>query len=266
MRVYNTLSRNKEEFVPREEGKVAMYVCGPTVYNHIHIGNARTFLSFDVIRRYLEYKGYDVRFIQNITDVDDKIINRANEEGRPAAEVAQEYTEAFISAMRALGVEDPTERPMATETIPMHDRDDRAAHRARSRVRRRRRRLLLGAELPRLRQAVGPRHRRDAHAGARRAPTSASATRSTSRSGRRPSPASRTGPAPGARGAPAGTSSVRAMSEDELGLPFDIHGGGSDLIFPHHENEIAQSEAATGVQFVQVLAARRACSRSTPRR
>ena len=84
MRVYNTLSRTKEEFVPREAGKVAMYVCGPTVYNHIHIGNARTFLSFDVIRRYLEYKGYDVRFIQNITDVDDKIINRANEEGRPA--------------------------------------------------------------------------------------------------------------------------------------------------------------------------------------
>ena len=118
MRVYNTLSRTKEEFVPREADKVAMYVCGPTVYNHIHIGNARTFLSFDVIRRYLEYKGFDVRFIQNITDVDDKIINRANEEGRPAAEVAEEYTEAFISAMRALRVEDPTERPKATETIP----------------------------------------------------------------------------------------------------------------------------------------------------
>jgi len=111
MRVYNSLSRTKEEFVPREPDKVAMYVCGPTVYNHIHIGNARTFLSFDVIRRYLVHKGYDVRFIQNVTDVDDKIINRANEEGRSAAEVAEEYTAAFISAMRALDVEDPTERP-----------------------------------------------------------------------------------------------------------------------------------------------------------
>src|SRR5450830_1876261 len=116
--LYNTLARRKEPFVPREPGKVAMYVCGPTVYNHIHIGNARTFLSFDVIRRYLEYRGFVVTFVQNITDVDDKIINRANEEGRSAAEVAREYTEAFISEMRLLGVEDPTVRPLATETIP----------------------------------------------------------------------------------------------------------------------------------------------------
>ena len=118
MRVYNTLTRTKEEFVPREPGKVAMYVCGPTVYNYIHIGNARTFLSFDVIRRYLAHRGYDVSFVQNITDVDDKIINRAQEEGRSAAEVAKEYTMAFIGQMRSLGVEDPTVRPLATQTIP----------------------------------------------------------------------------------------------------------------------------------------------------
>ena len=118
MRVHNTLTRRKEEFVTREPGRVTMYVCGPTVYNHIHIGNARTFLSFDVIRRYLIYRGFDVVFVQNITDVDDKIINRAAEEGRSAAEVAGEYSEAFIAAMDALGIDPPTVRPRATETIP----------------------------------------------------------------------------------------------------------------------------------------------------
>src|SRR5450830_871650 len=112
------MARAKEDLIPREEGKFSIYTCGPTVYNHIHIGNARTFLSFDLIRRYLEYRGFDVRFVQNITDVDDKIINRAAEEGRSTAEVAAEYTTSFISAMHALGVEDPTVRPKATEMIP----------------------------------------------------------------------------------------------------------------------------------------------------
>ena len=168
MRVYNTLSRTKEEFVPREPGKVSMYVCGPTVYNHIHIGNARSFLSFDVIRRYLEYRGYDVRFVQNITDVDDKIINRANEEGRSAAEVAEEYTEAFIAAMRALGIKDPTVRPKATETIPemiaLIERLIAGGHAYES-----------GGDVyfavrsfPGVRQALRPRHRRDGDAGAHR--------------------------------------------------------------------------------------------------
>ena len=117
MRIYNTQTRTKEEFVPREPGKVAMYVCGPTVYNYIHIGNARTFISFDVIRRYLEWRGYEVVFVQNVTDVDDKIINKANEEGRSAAEVAEEYTKAFIDDMHAVNVMDPTVRPKATEEI-----------------------------------------------------------------------------------------------------------------------------------------------------
>jgi len=117
IRVYNTLTRSKQEFVPREPGTVAMYVCGPTVYNHIHIGNARTFLTFDVIRRYLMFRGFNVRFVQNITDVDDKIIARANEEGRTAAEVAAEYTKAFQDVMDALGVLRPTAQPKATETI-----------------------------------------------------------------------------------------------------------------------------------------------------
>jgi cysteinyl-tRNA synthetase len=117
LRLYNTMSRSKEDFSPREPGRVLMYVCGPTVYNHIHIGNARTFLSFDVVRRYLTWRGFEVTFIQNITDVDDKIIRAANEEGVPPATIAARYTEAFLEAMDRLGILPPTAQPRATETI-----------------------------------------------------------------------------------------------------------------------------------------------------
>ena len=118
IRLYDTRQHRKVDFVPIEEGKVSMYVCGPTVYNRIHIGNARTFISFDMIRRYLEWRGFDVTFVQNVTDVDDKIIAKAMEEGRGADEVAKEYIEAFIEDMHKAGVKDPTVRPKATEEIP----------------------------------------------------------------------------------------------------------------------------------------------------
>ncbi|MEG0376076.1 MAG: class I tRNA ligase family protein, partial [Raoultibacter sp.] len=117
IKLYNTQSRNKVDFESVELGKVGIYVCGPTVYNYIHIGNARTFISFDIIRRYFMWRGFKVTFVQNITDVDDKIIGKANEEGRSAAEVAAEYTAAFIEDMRAAGVLDPDIRPKATEEI-----------------------------------------------------------------------------------------------------------------------------------------------------
>ncbi len=117
MLVYNSQARRKQELETIEPGRVRMYVCGPTVYDQIHIGNARTFLSFDVIRRYLMYKGYEVTFAQNLTDVDDKIINRANEEGRTAAEVAQECSAAFIEQMHRFGILDPDIRPRATREI-----------------------------------------------------------------------------------------------------------------------------------------------------
>lgn len=117
IRIYDTMAHEKQPFIPCEEGKVGMYVCGPTVYNYIHIGNARTFISFDTIRRYLMWRGFEVTFVQNITDVDDKIINKALEEGRSAAEVAAEYADAFIEDMRAAGVLDPDIRPRATEEI-----------------------------------------------------------------------------------------------------------------------------------------------------
>ena len=117
MLVYNSQTHRKEELVPIEEGKIRMYVCGPTVYDQIHIGNARTFLSFDVIRRYLMYKGYQVTFAQNLTDVDDKIINRANDQGRTAADVAEEFSAAFIEQMHRFGIMDPDIRPRATREI-----------------------------------------------------------------------------------------------------------------------------------------------------
>ena len=118
LKIYDTKLREKVPFESLEHGKIGMYVCGPTVYNYIHIGNARTFVSFDVIRRYLSWRGFDVKFVSNITDVDDKIIKKANEEGRSAAEVAAEYSQAFLDDMHAMNVQDPDVRPRATEEIP----------------------------------------------------------------------------------------------------------------------------------------------------
>jgi len=250
MRVYNTLSRSKEEFAPREPGKVAMYVCGPTVYNFIHIGNARTFLSFDVIRRYLVHRGYEVTFVQNVTDVDDKIINRANEEGRSASEVAKEYTTAFIAQMHELGVEDPTVRPKATETIPeMIDLIERLVSTNHAYV-------VDGdvyfsvRSFPEYGKLSG-RDIDEMHTQARveaddrkRDPLDFALWKAAK-------PGEPHWPSPWGEGRPGWHIECSAMSEMELGLPFDIHGGGSDLIFPHHENEIAQSEAATGKQFAR---------------
>ena len=118
MKIFNSMSRQKEDFVPIEPGKVRMYACGPTVYNLIHVGNARPIILFDVLRRYLEYRGYDVTFVQNFTDVDDKIINRANEEGITSQAVAEKYIQEFFTDAQGLGVRPATIHPKATENIP----------------------------------------------------------------------------------------------------------------------------------------------------
>jgi cysteinyl-tRNA synthetase len=248
IRLYNTLSRRKEEFVPCEPGKVSFYICGPTVYNHIHIGNARTFLSFDVIRRYLEYAGYDVTFVQNITDVDDKIINRAREEGRTAAEVAAEYREAFIEVMRALGVADPTIRPQATDEIPAMVEliscliDGGHAYEAEGDVYFSVRSFpaygrLSGRDIEQLqsgaRVEVDPRKRDALDFALWKAAK----------------PGEPSWVSPWSEGRPGWHIECSAMSARYLGNPFDIHAGGDDLIFPHHENEIAQSEACTHTTF-----------------
>ncbi|MDR2493420.1 MAG: cysteine--tRNA ligase [Coriobacteriales bacterium] len=248
MRLYNTMTRRKEEFAPRTPGKVGFYLCGPTVYNHIHIGNARTFLSFDVIRRYFIYKGYDVTFVQNITDVDDKIINRANEEGKAPAEIAAHYTEAFIESMQALGVLDPTLRPRATEEIDSmvglvsrlvenghaYESDGDVYFSVRSY---RPYGKLSGRDIEQLmcgaRVEVDPR---------KRDPLDFALWKAAK-------PGEPSWPSPWGDGRPGWHIECSAMSARYLGNPFDIHAGGDDLVFPHHENEIAQSEACFGTVF-----------------
>lgn len=250
MRIYNTLSRTKETFVTRESGKVFMYVCGPTVYNLIHIGNARTFLSFDTVRRYLEWRGFEVVFVQNVTDVDDKIINRANQEGRSAAEVAQEYTQAFIDDMRAMGVQDPTYRPLATETIPeMIGMIERLVEKGHA--------YAVDGDVyfsVRSFPAYGKLSGRDVddmRSGARINVDERKQDPLDFAVWKAAKPGEPSWSSPWGPGRPGWHIECSAMSEKELGLPFDIHGGGVDLVFPHHENEIAQSEAATGVDFAR---------------
>lgn len=248
MKLYNTMTRKKEEFVPRSEGKVAMYVCGPTVYNHIHLGNARTFLSFDTIRRYLLWKGYEVTFIQNVTDVDDKIIKKSLEENRSFSEVASQYTQSFIEAMENVNVLPPTIRPKATETIPeMIDLIERLissghAYAVEGDV------YFSVRSFPEYGKLSG-RDVDDMRSGARieiddrkRDPLDFALWKNAK-------PGEPSWESPWGLGRPGWHIECSAMSEEQLGLPFDIHGGGVDLVFPHHENEIAQSEAATGKVF-----------------
>jgi len=248
MKLYNTLSRKKEEFIPRETGKVAMYVCGPTVYNHIHLGNARTFLSFDTIRRYLLWKGYEVTFIQNITDVDDKIIKRSHEEHRSFDEVASEYAQAFIDIMDEVNVLPPTRRPKATETIPsMIDLIERLivsghAYAIDGDV------YFSVRSFPAYGRLSG-RDINDMRTGTRITADEHKADSLDFALWKSAKPGEPSWQSPWGEGRPGWHIECSAMSEEELGLPFDIHGGGVDLVFPHHENEIAQSEAATGKRF-----------------
>ena len=255
IKVYNTQSRSKEELKTVDEGKVRMYVCGPTVYNYIHIGNARTFISFDIIRRYLIWRGFDVTFVQNVTDVDDKIIGRANEDGRTAAEVAEEFTKAFIDDMHAAGVLDPDVRPKATEEIDeMIDLvqrlvDSGHAYEAAGDV------YFDVRSFP----EYGKLSHRDidemesGHRDLRAAAISGIGERKRDPLDFALWKASKPGEpswrSPWGMGRPGWHIECSAMSKKYLGLPFDIHGGGADLVFPHHENETAQSEAAYGMGF-----------------
>ncbi len=254
IRLYDTRQHKKVDFKPIHEGEVRMYVCGPTVYNRIHIGNARTFISFDMIRRYLEWAGYKVTFVQNVTDVDDKIINRAAEEGRTAAEVAAEYTEAFIADMHAAGVADPTIRPKATEEIPamislvqalvdkghayVVDGDVYFSVRSDPRYG-----TLSGRKVDEMES--GHRELRADGQGLedrKRDPLDFALWKAAK-------PGEPAWDSPWGQGRPGWHIECSAMSDKYLGLPFDIHGGGQDLVFPHHENERAQSECGCGTAF-----------------
>lgn len=244
MLVYNSQTHRKEELVPIEPGKIKMYVCGPTVYDQIHIGNARTFLSFDVIRRYLMYKGYQVTFAQNLTDVDDKIINRANEQGRTAADVAEEFSAAFIEQMRRFGILDPDIRPRATREIeamqemisaliergfayPVPSGDVYFSVRADHNYG-----ILSGRDLDQLR--AGERVEVNDE---KRDPFDFALWKAAK-------PGEPSWPSPWGDGRPGWHTECCAMIHRYLGTPIDIHGGGADLIFPHHENETAQAMCA----------------------
>lgn len=254
IKIYDTKAREKRPFVPVNDGKVNMYVCGPTVYNYIHIGNARTFISFDTIRRYLIWRGFDVKFVQNITDVDDKIIKKANEEGRSAAEVAAEYAQAFIDDMRAAGVMDPDVRPRATEEI-----DEMIALVEK---------LIEGGHAYEVEGDVyfavrsykgygelSGRNIDEMESGHRELRADGQGLEDRKRDPldfalwKAAKPGEPSWDSPWGKGRPGWHIECSAMSKKYLGLPFDIHGGGADLAFPHHENERAQSEAAFGCTF-----------------
>ncbi len=245
--IHNTLSRRKEEFKPRDEGRVSMYICGPTVYNYIHIGNGRAYLAFDVIRRYLSYKGYEVCCVQNFTDVDDKIINRANEEGKSAGEVARFYERAFLEDMRALGIRSPEVTPRATETIPQ------ILEMIETLVRKGHAYVVEGDVYFRVESFPGygklsGRKLDEMHAGERVEVDERKEHPMDFALWKASKPGEPSWDSPWGPGRPGWHIECSAMALKYLGMGFDIHGGGQDLIFPHHENEIAQSEAYTGTE------------------
>ena len=254
IKIYNTQTRQKEKFQSLELGKIGMYVCGPTVYNYIHIGNARTFISFDVIRRYLEWRGFKVTFVQNVTDVDDKIINKAKEEDRTPAEVAAEYTKAFIDDMHKAGVKDPDIRPKATEEIPamielVEDLIKGGhAYEVEGDV------YFSVRSFPEYGKLSG-RNIDEMESGHRELRADGQGIEDRKRDPldfavwKAAKPGEPCWDSPWGKGRPGWHLECSAMSRKYLGLPFDIHGGGADLVFPHHENEVAQSEAACGCTF-----------------
>jgi cysteinyl-tRNA synthetase len=251
IRLYNSLSRQKEEFVPREEGKVGIYCCGPTVYNLVHVGNARPYVTFAVLRSWLRRRGYEATLVENITDVDDKIIAKAQAEGRSSAAVAVEYTQAYHDDMGRLGdALRPDLEPLATETIPEIVDLCRQlvasghAYEAGGSVYFRVRSFPEYGKLSRQRiEELEEGVRVDAEPG-KEDPLDFAIWKAAK-------PGEPAWESPWGMGRPGWHIECSAMGLRYLGAGFDVHGGGRDLIFPHHENEIAQSEAA-GLPFARV--------------
>lgn len=253
MKVYNTLSRQKEEFVPLEEGKVKMYVCGPTVYNFIHIGNARPMIVFDTVRRYMEYKGYEVNFVSNFTDVDDKIIKKAMEEGVTAQEISQRYIAECKKDMAAMNVKPATSHPLATEEIggmlemiSTLIEKGYAYPAADGTVYFRTRKFEEYGKLSHKNlDDLQAGHREIKVAGEEKEDPLDFVLWKPKKEGE---------PyweSPWCQGRPGWHIECSVMSKKYLGEEIDIHAGGEDLIFPHHENEIAQSESCNGKIFAK---------------
>ena len=249
MRIYNSATHKKEEFQPIESGKVRMYVCGPTVYDNIHIGNARTFISFDVIRRWLIASGYEVTFAQNLTDVNDKIIKRANEQGRTAAEVATEFSDKFIGVMRAANVLDPDVRPRATKEIgPMIAMIKTLIEQGHAYAADNGDVYFAVRSDPNYGQVSG-RNIDDLMVGARIEENEDKIDPLDFALWKAAKPGEPYWESPWGHGRPGWHIECSAMARKHLGKTIDLHAGGQDLIFPHHENEIAQSECANGCTF-----------------
>lgn len=241
MKIYNSATHEKEEFTPIEAGKVRMYVCGPTVYDNIHIGNARTFISFDVIRRWLQASGYEVTFAQNLTDVDDKIINRAHEQGRTAEDVAAEFSEKFIDVMHRANVLDPDIRPRATREIgPMIGMIKRLIEQGHAYAADNGDVYFSVRSDPSYGEVSG-RKIDELMVGARIAAGEEKRDPLDFALWKAAKPGEPSWPSPWGDGRPGWHTECAAMVHRYLGCPIDIHGGGSDLAFPHHENECAQA-------------------------
>ncbi len=249
MKLFNSLTMQKEEFVPIEEGKVRMYACGPTVYNYIHVGNARPLIMFEVLRRYLEYRGYEVTFVQNFTDVDDKIIKRANEEGLTSKEISEKYIGEYFVDCHGLGVREATIHPKATENIEQIISmvetliQKGYAYEANGDVYYRTTKFDGYGKL-------SHQPLEDLQAGARIDVTDIKENPMDFALWKTAKPGEPYWDSPWGKGRPGWHIECSAMSNRYLGKTIDIHCGGQDLVFPHHENEIAQSEAANGCKFV----------------
>jgi cysteinyl-tRNA synthetase len=253
IRIYNTLSKKKEDFIPLEEGKVRMYVCGPTVYNFIHIGNARPMIVFDTVRRYMEHKGYEVNFVSNFTDVDDKIIKKANEEGVSAEEISGRYIEECKKDMEGMNIRPATTHPLATQEIDgMIDMisslmEKGYAYAVNGTVYFRTRRFEEYGKL-------SHKNLDDLQAGSRSLLVSGEDEKEDPLDFVLWKPKKEGEPywvSPWGDGRPGWHIECSVMSRKYLGEQIDIHGGGEDLVFPHHENEIAQSEACSGMEFAR---------------
>ena len=254
MKVYNTLSKQKEEFVPLQEGKVSMYVCGPTVYNLIHIGNARPMIVFDTVRRYLEHKGYEVNYVSNFTDVDDKIIAKANEEGVTAKEISERYIAECKKDMAGMNVKPATTHPLATQEIDgMIDMIQTLIDKGYAYP------VADGTVYFRVKKfkeygKLSHKNLDDLQSGFRSLQVSGEDQKEDPLDFVLWKPKKEGEPfwkSPWCDGRPGWHIECSVMSKKYLGEEIDIHAGGEDLVFPHHENEIAQSECCNGVPFAK---------------
>ena len=248
MKLYNTLTRTKEEFIPIEEGKVKMYVCGPTVYNYIHIGNARPFIIFDTLRRYLEYRGYDVTFVQNFTDVDDKIIKIGHEEQISPEEVANKYIDEYFVDADGLGIKRASVHPRVTDNINeiitfVKELEDKGyAYEVNGDV-------YFDTKKFEGYGKLSKQNQDDLEAGARIEVNSQKRHPMDFVLWKSKKEGEPGWQSPWGEGRPGWHIECSVMSKRYLGETIDIHAGGQDLAFPHHENEIAQSEARSGKPF-----------------